>query len=88
MVEQIDHDEHGTPLLKGTDIEVHRIAALLTAGVSVDSVLEDDPSLTADQVRSTEAYATAHPDSGRPYPKITAKAAMRAADLSALDNDN
>ena len=43
QAEQVDHDEHGTPLLKGTAIEVHRIAALLNAGVSVDSVLEDHP---------------------------------------------
>ena len=69
QVEQVDRDEHGTPLLKGTDIEVHRIAALLNGGVSVDSVLEDYPSLTADQVAFSHAYATAHPESGARIPR-------------------
>jgi uncharacterized protein (DUF433 family) len=85
---QVDHDEHGNVVLKGTGVEVHRIAALMTAGVSVGSVLEDYPSLTADQVVFSQAYATAHPISGRLYPPMTAKAAMRAADLSALDLDD
>jgi len=85
---QVERDEHGNAVLKGTGVEVHRIAALLTAGVSAGSVLADYPTLTADQVVFCQAYATAHPKRGRQYPKITAKAAMRAADLSALDLDD
>lgn len=85
---QVELDTHGNPVLKGTDVEVHRIAALMAAGMSVDSVLQDYPTLTADQVAVSQAYAAAYPKSGRPYPSITAKAAMRAADLSALDLDD
>lgn len=85
---QVERDEHGNAVLTGSGVEVHRIAALLAAGVSVDSVLEDYPTLTADQVAFSRAYATTHPNTRRPYPKITAKAAMRAADLSALDLDD
>lgn len=84
----VDRDKHGNVVLKGTDVEVYRIAALIAAGVSVGSVLEDYPSLTADQIVFSQVYATAHPIRGRLYPPMTAKAAMRLADLSALDLDD
>lgn len=87
-VVEVEHDEHGIAVLKGTDVEVHRIAALLSGEMSVESVLEDYPSLTAEQVIFCHAYAAAHPEIGRRYPGITAKAAMRAADFSALDTDD
>ncbi|MBM7327997.1 DUF433 domain-containing protein [Agrobacterium sp. S2] len=74
------------PVIRGTQIEAYRIAALLDAGVSVKDVLRDYPSLKEDQVVAAKVYAEAHPKAGRPYPKQTAKAAMRAADLSALDD--
>lgn len=85
---QVEKDKHGNAVLKGTGVEVHRIAALVAGGASVDSVLEDYPTLTADQVAFSQAYAAAHPKSGRPFPKITAKAAIQAADLGALDLDD
>lgn len=85
---QVEFDKDGNAVLKGSGVEVHRIAALITAGVSVDCVLEDYPSLTADHVDISQAYAAAHPNNGRPYPGITAKAAMRVAERSALDPDD
>ncbi len=85
---QVEFDKHGNAVLTGTSIEIHRIAALMSAGVSLYSVLEDYPTLTADQVTFSQAYAAANPNGGRQYPEITAKAAMRAADLSALDLDD
>ncbi|AYM14833.1 MULTISPECIES: DUF433 domain-containing protein [Hyphomicrobiales] len=74
------------PVIRGTHIEAHRIAALLDAGATVEEVLRDYPSLKEQQVVAARVYAEAHPKAGRPYPKQTAKAAMRAADLSALDD--
>ncbi len=74
------------PVIRGTHIEAHRIAALLDAGATVEDVLRDYPSLKEQQVVAARVYAEAHPKAGRPYPKQTAKAAMRAADLSALDD--
>lgn len=74
------------PVIRGTHIEAHRIAALLDAGATVEDVLRDYPSLKEQQVVAARVYAEAHPKAGRPYPKRTAKAAMRAADLSALDD--
>lgn len=78
----------GDTVLAGTTIEVYRIAALLEGGMSRLEILSDYPSLTADQVDFAEAYAKAHPNPGRPYPRLTAKAALRSADLSALDLDD
>ena len=74
------------PLIRGTQIEAHRIAALLEAGATVEDVIRDYPSLKEQQIVAARVYAEAHPKAGRPYPKQTAKAAMRAADLSALDD--
>lgn len=76
------------PLIKGTQVEVYRIATLLDAGIPVNEVLRDYPSLNEEQIVAAKAFAEAHPKAGRPYPKQTAKAAMRAANLSALDGDD
>lgn len=70
-----DHE----PLIEGTSIEVHRIAALLTGGASVDRVLDDYPSLTREQVVFAEEYARTRPKRGRPYPKLSVKHAMAEA---------
>jgi uncharacterized protein (DUF433 family) len=78
-------NEEGTPVIKGTDIEAHRIAALLDGELNLDQVLEDYPSLTKDQVLAARAYGASHPKPGRPYPSITAKRAMSALGLDALD---
>lgn len=75
----------GIAYLRGTTIEVHRIAALLAGQMSVAEVCEDYPSLTADRVNAAWAYAKAHPDAGRWYPPITGKRALRGAGLEALD---
>lgn len=74
----------GEARIRGTEIEAHRIAALVDGGMSVADVLRDYPSLKERQVLAAKAYAEAHPKPGRPYPKQTAKGAMRSADLSAL----
>jgi uncharacterized protein (DUF433 family) len=77
----------GEALIKGTRIEAFRIAALLDGGMTVDAVLRDYPSLSERQVLAAKAYAEINPKVGRPYPKITAKAAMRGSGLDALDDE-
>jgi uncharacterized protein (DUF433 family) len=66
------------PVIKGTDINVYRIAAL-HAGMTVEEILRDYPTLSEQQVHAAKAYANSHPNAGRPYPKITAKKAMLEA---------
>lgn len=67
----------GEVLIKGTRIEVFRIAALLDGGMTVEAVLGDYPSLKERQVLAAKAYAEVNPKVGRPYPGLTAKAALR-----------
>jgi uncharacterized protein (DUF433 family) len=78
-------DSRGEALIKGTRVEAFRIAALLDGGMTVAAVLRDYPSLTEHQVLAAKAYAEINPKVGRPYPKTTAKAAMRKSGLDALD---
>jgi len=87
LTDQIDLSGE-EPIIKGTRIETHRIAALLDGGMTVEDVLRDYPSLREDQVLAAKAYAEVNPKLGRPYPRLTAKAAMRAVDLSVLDNED
>jgi uncharacterized protein (DUF433 family) len=87
LASQIDSSGRDA-VIKGTAIEAHRIAALLDGGMTVKDVLRDYPSLKEKQVLAAKAYAEANPKPGRPYPKLTAKAAMRAVDLSVLDGED
>jgi len=66
------------PVIRGTGINAYRIAAL-GDGMSVAEILEDYPALTERQVQAAKAYAESSPKAGRPYPKSTAKRAMREA---------
>ena len=44
LADQVEFSRDGEALLKGTDIEVYRIAALLDGGVQVELVLADHPA--------------------------------------------
>ncbi len=85
LAAKIDFRADGEAVLRGSDVEVYRIAALLDGGMSVDQVLADYPSLTRDSVVAARAYAAVHPKAGRPYPRTTAKRALQGAGLEALD---
>jgi uncharacterized protein (DUF433 family) len=85
LAEKVEFRKDGEAVLKGTDIEVHRIAALLSGGLAAEEVCEGYPSLTPDAVAVAKAYAEAHPKPGRPYPRTTTKRALRGAGLEALD---
>jgi uncharacterized protein (DUF433 family) len=84
LAEKVEFRQDGEAVLKGTEIEVHRIAALV-GGMTPGQICEDYPSLTPDAVAAAKAYADAHPKAGRPYPSITVKRAMKRAGLEALD---
>ena len=78
-------DGQGRAVIAGTSIEAHRIAALLDGGMDVEEVLGDYISLDRAQVLAAKAYADAHPWTGRPYPPVTAKKAMRQAKLDGFE---
>lgn len=85
LAEKVSFRKDGEAVLKGTDIEVHRIAALLNGGMTPEEIREDYPSLSADAIAVAKAYADAHPKLGRPYPNTTVKRALKGAGLEALD---
>lgn len=66
------------PLIKGTNIGVYRISALLDGGMSEAEILRDYPSLKREHLESAKAYAAANPKHGRPYPKTTLKKSLRS----------
>jgi uncharacterized protein (DUF433 family) len=85
LADKVEFRNDGEPMVKGTDIEAYRIAALLDGGLTVDEILSDYPSLTRDAIETARSYSEAHPKPGRPYPRTTAKRALRGAGLEALD---
>jgi uncharacterized protein (DUF433 family) len=84
LAKKIEFRPDGEAVLKGTDVEAHRIAALLAGGMSAEEVRQDYPSLTLGQIATARAYAEAYPKSGRPYPAKTVKRALKGAGLEAL----
>jgi uncharacterized protein (DUF433 family) len=85
LADKVEFRKDGEPVLKGTDLEVHRIAALLEGGLTGEQICEDYPSLNPELIAVAKAYAEAYPKAGRPYPRTTVKRAIRGAGLEALD---
>jgi uncharacterized protein (DUF433 family) len=56
----------GTPVIAGTRIPVHDLAASLAAGHSREAILAAYPSLTDEQIDLALLYADANPMRGRP----------------------
>jgi uncharacterized protein (DUF433 family) len=48
---------HGKPVIRGTRVPVSTILAALGAGDSIDTVLEDYPNLTRDDINAIFAFA-------------------------------
>ncbi|WP_442753275.1 DUF433 domain-containing protein [Methylocystis sp. JAN1] len=85
LAEKVEFRRDGEAILKGTDVEVYRVAALLAGGMTPEEIRHDYPSLSPDAVVTAKAYAEAHPKTGRPYPAKTVKRAIKGAGLEALD---
>jgi len=58
----------GTPVIRGTRVPVYYVAASVGAGEPMERILEDYPSLTAEEVELAALYAEAIPSRGRPRP--------------------
>ncbi len=58
----------GTPVVRGTRIPVHTVAAIVEAGTPMERILKSYPSLTELQVELATVYAKAVPLRGRPKP--------------------
>jgi uncharacterized protein (DUF433 family) len=58
----------GTPVIRGTRVPVHFIAATVEAGTPMERILKSYPSLTESQVKLSAVYGKAVPLRGRPKP--------------------
>ncbi|MCW2245432.1 uncharacterized protein (DUF433 family) [Azospirillum fermentarium] len=56
----------GTPVIRGTRVPVHDVAASVAAGLSMDQILAAYPSLDTATVELAMFYAEANPVRGRP----------------------
>ena len=56
----------GIPVIRGTRVPVHQIAAVFEAGTPMERILKSYPSLNAQQVELASIYAKAVPQRGRP----------------------
>jgi uncharacterized protein (DUF433 family) len=56
----------GAPVIRGTRVPVHDIAASVVAGASVDRILSSYPALDARKIELATIYADAYPARGRP----------------------
>jgi uncharacterized protein (DUF433 family) len=66
MVVSDPHILAGTPVIRGTRIPLHDVAASVAAGLPLERILAAYPSLDADKVELAALYAEANPARGRP----------------------
>jgi uncharacterized protein (DUF433 family) len=62
LLERITSDPRifgGKPIIRGMRISVELILSLLSQGESIESILEDYPELTRDDIRACFAYVKA-----------------------------
>lgn len=56
----------GTPVIKGTRITVYSVLGRLSGTDTVETILEDYPTLSREAIETAELYARTHPMVGRP----------------------
>ena len=76
------------PVLRGTNVPVHTVAAL-ARGQTVSEIIEDYPGLTPAQVDAAVEYAKVYPRPGRPLPARSFKRMLSdLATVGAWDLEN
>lgn len=70
----------GEPVLKGTDVPVHVVAALAEAG-GIDEAARAYPSLPRETIGAAVQYARVYPKKGRPYPAKSLKRMLSELEL-------
>jgi uncharacterized protein (DUF433 family) len=73
------------PKIPGTNIPLYRISALLDGGMRIAEVMEDFPSLTAEQIVWARDYARRNPNFGRSYPTESLKRLLRNSGFAELE---
>jgi uncharacterized protein (DUF433 family) len=69
----IDQDPRicgGEPVIKGTRVTLRTVLASLAEGASLDEILADFPTLSADDLRAVIAFAAASAEEDLPIPAL------------------
>ncbi len=69
---RVEEGTDGDPVVKGTAVPVHVVAALATDG-GVEAACRAYPSLPRTAIETAVAYAAVYPKRGRPYPARSMK---------------
>ena len=77
----------GEPVVKGTRIPVHALAAMRTAGASTDELIAGYPELSRQSLGLAEIWSRAHPRRGRPKPLSALGLKIKGTKLVALKQD-
>ena len=75
------------PIIHGTGIPLYRVTALLDGGMTIPQVMEDFPSLTAEQIATARDYARHHPNFGKAYPTKSLKRMLRKSGFHRLKKE-
>lgn len=60
----------GVPVIKGTRVPLRTVLACLAHGDNIEEILDDYPSLAADDVRAAIAFAAASAQEDLPVPEL------------------
>jgi uncharacterized protein (DUF433 family) len=60
----------GEPVIRGTRVTLRTVLASLAEGDSIESILEDFPTLTEEDVHAVIAFAAASAEEDLPVPEI------------------
>ena len=60
----------GEPVIRGTRVPLRTVLASLAEGDSIESILENFPTLTEEDVRAVIAFAAASAEEDLPVPEI------------------
>ena len=62
----------GEPVIRGTRVTLRTVLSSLAEGASVDEIVADFPTLTAEDIRAVVAFAAASTEEDLPVPSVPA----------------
>lgn len=68
---------NGQPVIRGTRVTLRTVLASLAEGAAIDEIVQDFPSLTADDVRAVIAFAAASAEEDLPVPGLPSTSGLR-----------
>jgi uncharacterized protein (DUF433 family) len=90
--EAVEDGPNGEPLLRGTNVPVYRIAALVQAPregqPDTSEARKGFPSLSEEQITTAYSYSLAYPKKGRPYPAKSIKSMLDEIEFPVMSEDN